>query len=190
MATRCCCSSAGWCRARAPAWFVGSVLPALCAAFPALRLVIVGNGPERPMVKAAAREQGLADRITLAGTVGDGEKWSLLARCDAVVVPNLPVDGDVEGFGIVALEAGAAGKVVFAADLEGLRDAVADGVNGWRLPAGDAVAWTRALAVRLDDRRQLLAQGELAREHVRSNFDWDAIGERYAAIIERFAQPR
>ncbi len=172
------------------AWFVRTVLPSLVQTFPALRLLVVGIGPEWRNIEAAAKEHGVAERVTLIGAVGDDEKWSLLVRCDAVVVPNVPVEGDVEGFGIVALEAGAAGRPVFAADLEGLRDAVAEGVNGWRLPAGDAAAWTDALTARLGDRGHLRAQGERAREHVRRNFDWDAIGERYAAIVERFVPPR
>jgi phosphatidylinositol alpha-1,6-mannosyltransferase len=171
------------------AWFVRFVLPRLVAEFPALRMVILGRGPERARIEAAATECGTSDRITMAGAAGEAEKWALLARCDAVVVPNLPIAGDVEGFGIVALEAGAAGKPVFAADLEGLRDAVTDGVSGWRLPPGDAAAWTAALGSRLRDQAQLRRQGEIAREHVARNFDWDLIGERYAAVFERLARP-
>jgi phosphatidylinositol alpha-1,6-mannosyltransferase len=169
------------------AWFVREVLPALVRTFPSLRLTIVGEGPERGAIERAARERGVFGSIAFAGAASDEVKWSLLAECDAVVVPNVPVVGDVEGFGIVAIEAGASGKPVFAADLEGLREAVADGVSGWRLPPGDAKAWTHAMIGRLDDRAALAAQGAVAREHVARHFDWDAIGERYAEIVARFA---
>jgi phosphatidylinositol alpha-1,6-mannosyltransferase len=168
-------------------WFVREVMPALARALPSLRLVIVGDGPQRDAVERAACERGVRANVEFAGRESEDGKWSLLAGCDAVVVPNVPVEGEVEGFGIVAIEAGAACKPVFAADLQGLRDAVAEGVNGWRLPAGDAAAWTRALLARLHDREQLAAQGAIAREHVARNFDWDAIGERYADILARFA---
>lgn len=171
-------------------WFVQDVLPNLARIFPGLRLLIVGEGPERTAIEVAVREKCLADRVTFAGAVGDDAKWSLLARCAAVVVPNVPIDGDIEGFGIVALEAGAAGKPVFAADLEGLRDAVADGVNGWRLPPRDASAWTEALVARLRDRRQLEVQGAIAREYVTGRFNWGSIGEHYAGIIDRLDPQR
>jgi glycosyltransferase involved in cell wall biosynthesis len=172
------------------AWFVREVLPGLTASFPALRLVIVGEGPDRTAIEAAVQERGLSDHVELAGAVGDDAKWSMLARCDAVIVPNVPVQGDVEGFGIVALEAGAAGKPVFAADLEGLQDAVTDGVNGWRLPPQDSAAWQRSLAIHLGDRQQLGVQGALAREHVTRNFNWESIGARYADIVDRLEQMR
>lgn len=172
------------------AWFVGDVLPGLARTFAGIRICIVGEGPERPRIEAAAEEQGVAEHVNFAGAVDEDTKWSLLARCDAVVVPNVPVDGDVEGFGIVALEAGAAAKPVFAADLEGLRDAVTDGVNGWRLPPGNAAAWLDGLTARLRDRELLRRLGETARAHVTRNFDWESIGERYAAIIDRISPRR
>jgi phosphatidyl-myo-inositol dimannoside synthase len=172
------------------AWFVRAVLPGLTHAFPKLRLLIVGEGPERAAVESAARENGVSGHVEFAGAVDEQAKWSLLARCDAVIVPNVPIPGDFEGFGIVAIEAGAAGKPVFAADLEGLRDAVTDGVNGWRLPPRDAAAWQRALGLRLADRYQLEAQGTIAREHVCRRFNWESIGEQYAAIVERLEPKR
>lgn len=172
------------------AWFVRDVLPGMTHAFPTLRLLIVGEGPERAAVESAARENGVSDRVAYAGAVDEQAKWSLLARCDAVIVPNVPIPGDFEGFGIVAIEAGAAGKPVFAADLEGLRDAVTDGVNGWRLPPRDAAAWQRALGLRLADRHLLEARGAIAREHVGRRFNWESIGEQYAAIVERLEPKR
>jgi phosphatidylinositol alpha-1,6-mannosyltransferase len=172
------------------AWFVREVLPALARAFPALRLLIAGEGAERANIEAAARERSVADRVVLVGAVDDRTKWSLLARCDAVLMPNVPVPGDAEGFGLVALEAGVAGKPVFAADIEGIQDAVTHGVNGWRLPAGDAAAWLQTLTLRLGDRWQLKRQGEIARDHVVRNFSWESIGERYAAIVELFGTRR
>jgi phosphatidylinositol alpha-1,6-mannosyltransferase len=172
------------------AWFVSEVLPGLARTFPGARLCIVGEGPERRRIDAAAKQQGVTKHVVLAGAVDEDTKWSLLARCDAAVVPNVPVDGDVEGFGIVALEAAAAGKPVFVADLEGLRDAVTDGVNGWRLPPGNAAAWLDGLTSRLRDRELLRRQGEKARLHVTRNFDWESIGERYAAIIDGISPRR
>jgi phosphatidylinositol alpha-1,6-mannosyltransferase len=168
------------------AWFVREVMPALCAQFPELVLVVAGDGPEREAIKAAARDVGVASSVHVLGAVSETTKWSVYARCDLVVMPNVQIAGDAEGFGLVALEASAAGKPVAAADLEGLRDAVASGENGWRFAAGDAQEWIHGLVSALQNRAALAELGTRARVHA-SRFDWNAIGERYAAIAGRFA---
>ena len=165
------------------AWLAESVMPSLVERCPGVRLVVIGDGPMRgALLRAAAR---LPASIEWIGAVDEREKWRRLGACDAVVMPNIPRVGDVEGFGIVALEAGAAARPVFAADLEGLRDAVIAGCNGWRLPAGDASAWCDALAEALADRARLRDHGRRARECVLEHFAWDAIARRYGALLDR-----
>jgi phosphatidylinositol alpha-1,6-mannosyltransferase len=169
------------------AWFLDAVLPGLVARMHSVKVLIAGEGPDRDRIERLARSARLADNVELVGPVSEARKWSLLARCDLVIMPNTPTAGDAEGFGIVALEAGASGKAVVAADLEGLRDAVVEGVNGWRLPPQDAAAWVEALSTRLSDRAALLAMGERARSHVAANHAWTIIGDRYAAVLDRYA---
>ena len=168
------------------AWFVRAVLPALVERFPRLGFVVAGVGPERDALAEAARRAGVASRVHVLGAVSHETKSMLYARCDLVVMPNLTIEGDVEGFGLVALEASAAGKPVAAADIEGLRDAVETGRNGWRFPSGDAAAWIDGLTAALDDRKALVALGAEARTFA-TRFGWDIIGERYAAIAARLA---
>lgn len=170
------------------AWFVDAVAPQIFARHPAAMLVIAGDGPARASIVAAIRRQRLAGNVEMRGSVDDPTKQQLLARCDAVIMPNIPIPGDFEGFGLVALEAGAASRPVFAADLEGLRDAVREGENGWRLPAADATRWARAIGDALDDIPALRAAGERAYACVRAHYRWDRGGERYAEIVERLAR--
>ena len=70
---------------------------------------------------------------------------------DVFVQPNIPVPGDMEGFGLVAIEAAMQGSLVVASSLEGLIDAVDDGVTGELLPAQDATAWRTHLEELLAD---------------------------------------
>jgi phosphatidylinositol alpha-1,6-mannosyltransferase len=164
-------------------WFAETVMPALAERCPDVRLIVIGDGPMRgALLRAAANAPSSIEWI---GAVDENEKWQRLAACDAVVMPNIPRPGDVEGFGIVALEAGAAARPVFAGDLEGLRDAVIPGCNGWRLPPGDHAAWSDALASALADRAALRAHGHRARECVLERFTWDAIARRYEAVLDR-----
>jgi phosphatidyl-myo-inositol dimannoside synthase len=168
------------------AWFVREVMPKLCEHFPKLVLVAAGEGPEHAAIVAAARHAGVVSHVRLLGAVSEATKWALYRRCDIVVMPNVRVAGDAEGFGLVALEASAIGKPVAAADLEGLRDAVTPGENGWRFAAGNAQAWIDGLSIALRDRAALAALGSRARVYAQ-RFDWNTIGESYAAIASRIA---
>jgi glycosyltransferase involved in cell wall biosynthesis len=150
--------------------------------------VVAGEGPDRDCIRASIESRQLEGNVEMRGAVDHTTKQALLATCDAVVMPNIPVAGDVEGFGLVALEAGAAGKLTFAADLEGLRDAVRNGENGWRLTAGDAAAWIDALDRALSDRGALSAAGQRALQCVRTDYNWASVGRAFANNVGDFAR--
>lgn len=164
-------------------WFLRDVAPAWLAANPSARLVIAGDGPMRPAIEAAIRELGLARQVLLPGAVSEARKAWLLERCDAVLMPNIDVAGDAEGFGLVALEAGRAGRWAFVADLQGLRDAVTEDCNGNRIEPGNAEAWLQALSAAGDDRATLLARGRQAHDFVVAHFSWPAMAAKYDRVL-------
>jgi len=166
------------------AWFLDAVAPGWLARHPRARLRIAGDGPERARIAALVQARGLADRVDLLGEVDEARKWSLFASADLVLMPNVPVAGDAEGFGLVCLEAGSAGTWVLAADLEGLRDAVRDGENGDRVPAGDAAAWSTRLDALCADAPALRARGEASAARVASRFGWPAVIDQYEALVD------
>jgi len=165
------------------AWFVGEVLPDLTRDHSNLRLAVIGEGSERRRIEAVASAAGVGDRLLWLGAVPDASKWQWLARATVCVMPNVPVDGDMEGYGIVALEAIACGCPLVAADLEGLRDAV-DGFEGRiLLPAGAAPEWRLALRALLDDcnaRNRMIVD---ARRWIEAARDWTAIIDRYDRLF-------
>lgn len=164
------------------AWFVRDVLPAIAATRPALRLAIVGDGPQRAVVEASARAAGVEDRLVWSAR-DEAEKARWLARATLCIVPNVRVAGDMEGFGIVALEAAAAGCPVLASDLEGLRDALASGRAGTLLPPQDAGAWIQALREQLGDRAGRIRRAKAAREFVVRHCRWDDVVAAYARLF-------
>ncbi|MBW2718968.1 MAG: glycosyltransferase family 4 protein, partial [Deltaproteobacteria bacterium] len=99
------------------------------------------------------------------------------------VMPNIVVPGDMEGFGIVMLEAGACGLPTLAADLEGIRDVIDEGVNGWLAPPEDPSAFAAQIESLLDDPDSLRAASERTAEYVTSTFRWDSTAERYLDAI-------
>jgi len=98
-------------------------------------------------------------------------------------LPVLDLNDDVEGFGIVALEAAAAGKPVVATRVGGIPDAVEDGKSSILVAAGDYTGLSRAITALLSDSSFRAALGEFGRCRVREKFSWSAIGRRYEKLM-------
>lgn len=115
-------------------------------------------------------------RMILAGKVSDSERNSIIRNVSMIVMPNIPVVGDMEGFGLVALEAALQGKLVLVSDLEGLKDAIVDGKNGFRLPPLDAHRWAETI-------HRYLKEDPLESADIRNftlhNFSWEKMGNSY-----------
>ncbi len=110
---------------------------------PATRLVVLGDGPDRPAIEAEARRHGLADRVEIAGYVAEPWRHYAEARCLALASRH-------EAFGNVVVEALAHGLSVVATDCEGPREILDGGRYGTLIPVGDETAMTRALAAALE----------------------------------------
>jgi glycosyltransferase involved in cell wall biosynthesis len=169
------------------AWFVSEVFAPLTRQRNDLHLVVIGKGPEQARIAELCRVNDVSAKVHILGALPEAMKWAWLRRAMLLVVPNVGVKGDVEGFGIVALEGALAARPVLAARLEGLVDPVRDGVGGWLLPPGDAGAWLACLNAGLDDEAMLVDMGAKARKDVLERFSWDRIVEQYCAVFDRYA---
>jgi phosphatidylinositol alpha-1,6-mannosyltransferase len=161
------------------AWFVRHVLPRL----PRALYVVVGVGPEHDAIVRAAEESGTTHQLWLTGKLSDERLSNLLGGSDIFVMPNIEVPGDVEGFGIVAIEAAASGLAVVASRLEGIPDAICDGQNGTLVEPGNVEQFTRVLARLIDDDAERRAQGERGRAYTREQNSWPRIIERYVELF-------
>jgi glycosyltransferase involved in cell wall biosynthesis len=151
---------------------VDLLVEAMAHVVPPTRLVIAGDGTQRPNVERRVEELGLGDRVAFLGVVDDDTLIRLYADALAVVYP--PYDED---FGYVTLEAFLARKaVVTATDSGGPLEFVEDGVNGWvRAPAPAALAdAVNALAA---DRARAASLGEAGYDRART-ITWDGVIER------------
>ncbi len=147
---------------------------------PSWRLLVVGDGPETAELK---RGTAVDESTEWLGVVDDAERTRLLAGADVFVAPS--VGG--ESFGVVLLEAMAAGAAVVASDLPGYRMAAG---NAARLfPAGDVGALASTLASVLADpqERRHLGERSLARA---DRFSMDAVAARYLELYDRLASAR
>lgn len=161
------------------AWFVRNVLPRL----PNALYVVIGVGADRASILEAADATGTRERVWLTGSVTDQRLLDLLGSSDVFVMPNVVVPGNVEGFGIVAIEAAASGLPVVASRLEGIPDAIAHGENGTLVTSADADAWTRALEPLLSHEAERRRLGEQGRAYTERHNSWPRIIERYVALF-------
>lgn len=165
-------------------WFVREVLPQLADRRPQVRLAIIGAGPERGPIQRAAAGAGVAERIVWLGALPDDQRALWFRRALVCILPNVQVQNDIEGYGLVALEAAAAGCPVVAADLEGLRDAIVDGESGRLIPTGDRAAWNGAITDLLQDPVRASVLGARARAWVRTERTWDNVCDRYEGVFD------
>jgi phosphatidylinositol alpha-1,6-mannosyltransferase len=162
------------------AWFIENVASQLD---PAITYIVAGEGREESCILAAIEDNKLQDRVIYAGSVSDREKQLLYCTADVFIQPNIKVPGDIEGFGLVVLEAASHGLVVIASRLEGLQDAIIEGRNGLLVEPGDAGAYKSAIETILASPEEKAALGQAARDYVTNTFSWHLIARRYLDIL-------
>lgn len=162
------------------AWFIEHVLPNLPED---VHYWLAGDGPETENIRQTAAAHGVSHRVRLLGRISD-EHLSLLYRgTDLFVMPNIPVPGTMEGFGVVMLEAGLSGLPAIAARLEGIQDVITEGKNGHFVESGDAEGFITSISRYYENRSQLIAASQTAATHTASTFGWEAVAKQYAQIL-------
>jgi glycogen(starch) synthase len=151
-------------------------LPDLRARYPGLRLVVAGDGPHRAALQEEVRRTGVPEAVSFTGFLGD-ELLPVIASTDAMIVPSI-----YEPFGMVALEAAAAGVPVAAATTGGLKEIVEPGRTGMTFTPGDpqslAAAASRLLG-NADDARRM---ARTARHMVANRYSWNTVAHRSVMV--------
>ncbi|MDN6565761.1 MAG: glycosyltransferase family 4 protein [Actinomyces sp.] len=155
--------------------FAGAV-PGVLESHPGARFLVAGRGSAEEEREALA---ACGDSVEFLGEITDAEKESLLRGTTLYVAPQT----GGESFGIVLVEAMAAGCAVVASDLEAFRAVLADGRAGILFPTGDASALTAALVHALDDREELASVARSG-EHASAQYDWGVVTERILAVYQ------
>jgi len=105
-------------------------------------------------------------------------------------MPNINVDGDMEGFGLVCLEASICGAPVFASDLEGISDAIVDQKNGFLLPTEDADRWIMQIKVALDDPSLLKNRSKEFQAYSLQHYSWEKMSKAYFYLFQHIIHSR
>jgi phosphatidylinositol alpha-mannosyltransferase len=150
-----------------------------------VRLVVAGDGRDRDAVGLlSVRDRG---RVVMLGTVPNRDLPPYHAAADVFVAPAL----DQESFGIVLVEAMAAGVPVVASDIPGYREVVRDGIDGLLVPRGDPNALAIAIRRVLEDSDLATGLSRAGRERA-GEFSWEVVAPRIESVYRRVvgAQPR
>jgi phosphatidylinositol alpha-1,6-mannosyltransferase len=168
------------------------VLQAIARLVPgiALRYVIVGDGDERARLQQLSRELGVDAHVHFAGAVPAERLPSYYAAADCFVHPNRVDGSDVEGFGIVFLEAAASGLAVIGGSSGGAAEAVADGETGILVSGTDVDELCRALLALIRDPERRRAMGAVGRARAAGMFTWERAAEAVEAIHQRLSARR
>jgi len=164
------------------AWFIRNVLPTLPDN---VLYAVSGDGPDRENVERAINEAGMAGRVFLLGYISEGDREILLNTCDLFIQPNIPVPGDMEGFGLVVLEAASVGLPVVVSRLEGLKDAIADNENGFLAEPENPESFRDTILALLGDETRRREFGVKARAYTNQHYHWEKISAQYIDVLER-----
>lgn len=162
-------------RRKGTVWFLENVAQKLLTQIPDIQIVIAGDGPMLPMIRATVDRLELGSVVSVLGEITGQKKEELYRSSTLFVMPNVPVDDDMEGFGLVCIEAAAHGLPVVAAKLEGIADAVIDQETGLffrSLDADDACSKIIDALNRQWDSRRI-------RQTCLQHFDIATVAKRY-----------
>ncbi len=152
-------------------------LPLIMERHPGVLLVVAGRGPYEEELRRLAERRGVAGHVKFIGFVDDLGRNRLLAEASVAVFPSI-----YEPFGIVALEAMAAGTPVLVSDTGGLSEIVSHGIDGLKVPPGRADLLARYVLELLDRPDLARKLGRKAYRKVVSRYDWNRIALETAGV--------
>ncbi|OBF55643.1 glycogen synthase [Mycobacterium sp. 852002-53434_SCH5985345] len=168
-----------------------AALPRIRRSHPGTTLTIAGEGTQQEWLVDQARKNRVLKAIRFAGHLDHAELLAVLHRADVAVLPS-----HYEPFGIVALEAAAAGTPLVTSNIGGLGEAVINGRTGVSCAPRDITALASAVRIVLDDPAAAQRRARAARERLTSDFDWKTVAGETAQVYlaakraERQPQPR
>jgi glycosyltransferase involved in cell wall biosynthesis len=154
-------------------------MPKIVDKFPDTKLLIIGDGDERPFLTTLARDLGLLDRsVTFLGAIPNGKLPKYFATADIFIGPSLR-----EGLPVAFIEALGSGCTVIASELPTISDILTDGETGYLVKLRDSESIADRVITLLSDEELMNKVKEAGRKHVLTKYDWEMVGARYAEFL-------
>jgi len=157
-------------------WFVSNVIPKISKDYVYL---ISGEGEEGENIRKSIEKNKLEERVFMLGRTSHELLKLLYNASDVFVMPNIHVEGDMEGFGIVIIEANSVGLPVVASKIEGIKDALKDKVTGLFAEEKNTDDFIRKIkeVEKLNKNKMI--------DYVNKTFDWNEIAKEFVEVWER-----
>jgi phosphatidylinositol alpha-1,6-mannosyltransferase len=160
-------------------------LHAIRKAIPDVLYVILGRGEREEFLRALVNREGLNEHVQFLGEVDDERLLRCYQQCDLFVLPNRQVGNDIEGFGMVLLEAQACGKPVVVGDSGGTAEAIRRPETG-RVVSCDTHDQLESMVINLLNDSECRSQmGKAARQWVVERFDWSTLSRAATVLFEK-----
>ncbi len=158
-------------------WFVTNVIPKLSND---IVYLIIGDGPNKDNINNAVINNKAKNKVFLLGRISDTELDLIYSTADIFIMPNIKVNNDLEGFGIVAIEASSHGLPVIASRLEGIQDAIINNKTGFFAEPENASSFINKI-------NEILTMQEYNKSNLRSEihqntikyYSWNNIMNQY-----------
>jgi phosphatidylinositol alpha-1,6-mannosyltransferase len=174
--------------------FARNSLPDIVRTVPEAVYLVVGENPSESLthkdnvmqdIRSAIEETELHKHVLLLGRVEFDTLIEIYNLSDVFVLPVIPIAGDVEGFGVVFIEANAAGIPCVATKTGGIPDAIENGRSGILVEPNDYRTLTDKIVLLLEDSELRKDMGEYGCQRARRSFDWNVIGVQHEDLLER-----
>ncbi|MBU3004316.1 glycosyltransferase family 4 protein [Paraglaciecola arctica] len=153
--------------------------------FPEVLYAIIGRGDRLESLKALAAELGINDHVQFLTEVTDPQMIQCYQQCDVFILPNRTIGNDIEGFGMVLVEAQACGKPVIAGDSGGTRETMVINESGFVIDCTDVELISSTVTRLLVDPEHSAQMGKIGRKHVESELDWQAHVQKASLLFSQ-----
>jgi glycosyltransferase involved in cell wall biosynthesis len=169
-------------------WFVKDVMSKIITEDKDCIYLIVGEGIYRENIQKAIEGRNLENHVLILGEVDNEMLRYLYNMADVYVMPNISVKGDMEGFGVVALEAASCGLPVVASKLEGIKDAIKDRGNGLLVEPCKVEEFASTILRLLHNDEERERFEKRTREFTLENFSLEKMTERYLEEFQKIVE--
>lgn len=163
-------------------------MPEILKEFPSANYIIIGDGGEKSRLLALIDELSLHEQVKILSEATDETMINCYQSCDLFVLPNRQVGNDIEGFGMVLVEAQACGKPVIAGDSGGTAETMIIGETGFITDCTDPSLIAKEVCKLLANDELRKNMGVRARAHVIEKLDWKTIAQKGRSIFTELGQ--
>ncbi|MFQ3236972.1 MAG: phosphatidylinositol alpha-1,6-mannosyltransferase [Paraglaciecola sp.] len=159
-------------------------LPSIVEKFPQVLYAIIGHGEQKSNLSALVAKLKLQDHVLFMDEISDQKMIQSYQQCDVFALPNRTVGRDIEGFGMVLVEAQACAKPVIAGDSGGTAETMVIGKSGLIIDCTNPTVLANVLITWLGDPKLCSQMGQQGRLHVEATLDWIMLTKRIKHLID------